>query len=101
MKIVINNCFGGFSVTEAVYNELGVKWDGYGYIENKDLGIESDDYHAYRQDTKLINAIEKVGLHESSGSCAELKIVDIPEDVDFYIHDYDGMETINEKHRSW
>ena len=32
---------------------------------------------------------------------SELKIVDIPEDVDWYIEEYDGREWVAERHRTW
>lgn len=106
MKIVINNDWGGFSVSEAVYKELGLKWDGYGYVDNEDLGIKGNgdylaDYHAYRADPRLIKAIEKIGLEKAEGGMARLKIVEIPDDVEWEIHDYDGCESVHEQHRSW
>ncbi len=104
MKVVINKCFGGFSLSEAVYTELGLKWDGYGYPDNDDFGIKTDSfdkYNLYRSDPKLIAAIEKVGIDKSGGSCASLSIVDIPDGVAFDIDEYDGQESIHETHRSW
>ena len=101
MKVVINRCWGGFSVSEAVYEELGIKWDKYGYLVNKDFGIEGDDYDAFRADPSLVKAVEKVGLENSSGSMANLAIVDITEGIDWYIHNYDGQETVHEGHDSW
>jgi len=92
MKIAVNRCWGGFGVSKAVYDELGMGWDGYGY----DFGEDSK-----RSDPKLIAAIEKLGTKESSGVHAEIEIVDVPDDVEWYIHDYDGMETVREKHRTW
>ncbi len=32
---------------------------------------------------------------------AELKIIDLPDDVNYQINDYDGHESIHEQHRSW
>lgn len=101
MKIVINKCYGGFSVSKKVYDELGLKWDGYGYISNDDLGITNGDYNAYRGDERLIKAIEKIGLKESSGELSELKIVEIPDGIEWYLDEYDGIESIHETHRSW
>ena len=101
MKIVINKCYGGFGLTEAVFKELGIPWDGYGYLDNGEIGIESDNWDAYRADTKLIAAIESVGIKESTGSHAELRIVDVPDGIEWFIDDYDGVETIREQHRSW
>jgi hypothetical protein len=101
MKIVINKCYGGFGLTKAVFDELGIKYDGYGYINNEDMGIQCDDYMAYRASPKLIEAIEKVGIKESTAPLAKLAIIEIPDDVDWEIDEYDGIETIHEKHRSW
>ena len=101
MKIAVNKCFGGFGVSEAVYKELGLDWDGYGYLENEDFGIESNNYREYRSHPKLIEAIEKIGEEESSGSLADVRIVDIPDDVEWEIDEYDGIETVHEVHRSW
>lgn len=101
MKIAINKCYGGFGLSKAVYAELGIKWDGYGYLKNEDLGITSDNYMAYRQDPRLIAAIEKVGEDEASGELAKVRVVEIPDGVEWEIDEYDGVETIHEKHRSW
>lgn len=101
MKIVINSCFGGFSLSKPVYDELGIEWDDFGYLRNKDLGISSENHNAYRSDPRLILAIEKVGIEKSGGFCAKLSIVDIPEGISWVIDDYDGCETVEEVHRSW
>lgn len=101
MKVVINTCFGGFSVTKDVYDELGLKWDKYGYLENEDFNIDSHDYNAYRSDQRLIAAIEKIGAKEASGSMASLRIVEIPDGVEWKIDNYDGNEHVAEKHRTW
>lgn len=101
MKIVINKCFGGFGLSKAVYKELGIKWDGYGYLSNDSLGIKDDNYYAFRSDKRLVDAVEKVGEEKASGELAELRVVEIPDDVEWEIDEYDGIESIHEKHRSW
>lgn len=101
MKIAVNKCYGGFSVSEAVLDELGLEYIGYGHLENNDFGIESDNYHEYRSNPKLIAAIEKLGTDKSSGMYANIEIVEIPDDIGWYIDIYDGLETIHEQHRSW
>jgi len=101
MKVAINKCFGGFGLSEAVFKELGFKWDGYGYLDNDSFGIKDDNYLAYRRNKKLIKAIEKVGEEKASGKMAMVRIVEIPNGVDWEINEYDGIETIHEKHRSW
>ena len=101
MKIVINRCFGGFGVTKAVYDELGLKWDNYGFLDNKAFDIESDNCMEYRANEYLINAIEKIGLKESADGCAKLKIIEIPDNIKWEIYEYDGLESIHEVHKSW
>jgi len=48
----------------------------------------------------LVQVVEEIG-EESYGGCAELKIVEIPDDIDFEIEEYDGMETVSERHQTW
>ena len=91
MKVVINKCFGGFSLSEKAYEYLGLEWDGFGY----------EFYHEEsRTDERLVKCVEELGA-EANGDCAELKVVEIPDDIDWYIHEYDGLESIHEYHRSW
>jgi len=48
----------------------------------------------------LIAVIEE--FKEASNSwAADIAIVEIPDDVEWYIHEYDGMEHVAEKHRTW
>ena len=101
MKIVLNKCYGVFGVSKAVYAELGLKWDGYGYLENETFGIESDNYLAYRKHQPLIEAVEKLGVEAASGSMAQLRVVKVPDGILWEIDEYDGIETLHEQHRSW
>jgi hypothetical protein len=65
-------------------------------------------YHKYslyahdfkRDDPILIKVIEELG-EKANGRFAELKIVEIPDNVDWEIDEYDGNETIDEVHKSW
>ncbi len=48
--------------------------------------------------------VKEVGLKESSGELAKLKIIEISDDVPkdgWIILDYDGVEWVAEKHRCW
>ena len=99
MKVVINICYGGFAVSEKVYEKLGLEWDGFGVLY--DYRDKFKDTISFRSCPELIKAIEEVGIEEASGYLAKLKIIEIPDDVDAYISDYDGWETVEEKHRSW
>lgn len=53
-----------------------------------------------RHDPNLIKAVEEL-KGKANGSHASLKIVSIPADVEYEIDEYDGNESIHEKHRSW
>jgi hypothetical protein len=91
MKVVINKCFGGFGLSKAAfnrYNELSPEKAVY-------------QFDIKRNDPFLIQAIEEIGVNASGLDYSELKIVDIPSDVSWYVDDYDGMETIRESHRTW
>lgn len=78
MKIVLNSCFGGFSVSQNVVRELGLK----------------SEYHANRQDPRLIEMVEK-DSKATSGWAASLRVVDIPEEAtDWELTEYDGIEGI-------
>jgi hypothetical protein len=101
MKVVKNICYGGFGISKAVFEKLGIEWKGYTYLNNKALDIKSDNWDAYRSDKRLISAIEEIGVDKASAEFAQLKIVEIPDGIEYEIDDYDGMETIREKHRSW
>lgn len=53
-----------------------------------------------RDDPILVEVVEELG-EEASGTFANLSVVEIPDDIDWEIDDYDGVETIHEKHRTW
>jgi len=91
-KIVINACHGGFGLSakaESKYRELA--------------GITDPDFCAGgipRDDEHLIAVVELMG-HKANGGHAELKIVDVPDDVNWYIEEYGGKEWVAERHRTW
>jgi len=53
-----------------------------------------------RTDPILVNVVEELG-EMANGPHAELKIVDVPDDVEWEIAEYDGIEWVAEKHRTW
>ena len=78
MKIVINDCFGGYGLSEDFLNKYGE--------EIEELG---------RNDPKLVSAVEEFGEEEASDFAAKLCIKEIPDDsTDYYIDEYDGAESI-------
>lgn len=54
-----------------------------------------------RSNEKLINLIEKYGEQNAGSRDNKLKVVDIPDDVDYQIYSNQFGEVIREKHRSW
>jgi hypothetical protein len=92
MKIVLNKCFGGYGLSKLAYKELGLEWDGFGYAY--------DDAEE-RTNKKLIKCIEKIGEKAASGELAYLRIIEIPDGIEFEIDNYDGVETVIEKGHSW
>ena len=63
-------------------------------------GLYLSQYDIERDDPILIQVIEEMGS-ESWGFAAELKIVEVPDDIQWEIDEYDGLESISEVHRRW
>lgn len=112
-KIAINRCFGGFGLShdaviryhELKGNTLVIEYDKPFDIYHYYLNEKTEDnywsaHDIPRDDPVLIQAIEELG-EKANGNFSELKIVEIPDDVEWYVYDYDGIEIVNERHRSW
>ena len=114
-KVVVNACFGGFGLSDKAisrYSEL----KGINLVPISDTnlsgrlhwyidGIEDNDHYFYdgdldRTDPFLVQVVEELG-YEANGNCARLRVADVPDDVNWYIDDYDGRETVREISRSW
>lgn len=69
------------------------------------LGEDFDKYHlylrdSYREDPTLIEVVEELG-EKASGLCGRLVVVEIPDDLDYVIDEYDGLETLHERVQEW
>jgi len=53
-----------------------------------------------RDDQKLAQVVEELGA-EANGHCAELKVIEIPDGVQWVIGQVDGVEQVSEVHRTW
>lgn len=74
----------------------------YDTVKEKDLLKDVGSYnYRGRVDADLVAVVEDLGSDEASDSCARLKVVDVPDDVDWTISDYDGYERVEEVHRTW
>ena len=117
-KIVINKVHGGFGLShEAIlrYHELsGTKiywqtmepsssWSPRIYYldpECTDANYWSDT-DILRDDPVLVRVVEEMGGEAAGSQHAHLKVVRIPADVDWIVQEYDGLEWIAERHRTW
>ena len=113
MKIVINGDYGGFSLSDEAILAYGRK-KGLNLVkdENTSWNISIfykgtpakenyfEDREIPRNDPDLVSVVEDLG-ESANGFAATLKIVEIPEDVDWYVEENDGREWVAEKHRTW
>jgi len=110
MKLVINACYGGFSLSRKAVllgREISgnPRWGGAciigdtrddGTMANRDYGFARVD----RDDEHLVDVVEKLGS-DASGSYAKLKVVEIPDGVSYEIEEHDGYEHVAETHQTW
>jgi hypothetical protein len=124
-KIVINTEHGGFQLSQKAIQKL-IDEHGYektsvnedGEYENPEADIVSDEgvfedkdltetylMHTFvdsvRADPSLVQVVEELGESEASGKLSQLKVVEVPDDVDWEIVNRDGLEHVAEKHRTW
>ena len=100
-KVVINVCYGGFSLSKEAQDMYCVQkgidpgeWNSYGFYEN------FHEYDLERDDPVLVDVVERLG-EQACGNYSSLKIVEIPEDVKWMVEEYDGAEWVAEVHRTW
>ncbi|KAE8558963.1 hypothetical protein [Paenibacillus polymyxa] len=125
MEIVINRCFGGFGLSTAAFHKLiELGWRVTVYTEDVEYAdptaelvdtrsldhndsffppysfIGDRDDKEIRTNKDVIAVVKALG-DKANGPCAELKIVEVPDDIEWIITDYDGLETVAEEHRVW
>jgi len=93
-QIVINAQHGGFSLSAEAMELYGAFC--------RDAGLEPTpwDWEIPRDSQQLLSVIACLG-ERASGPYSRLKIVEIPDDVVWNIHEYDGCEWVAEVHRTW
>lgn len=123
-KVVVNRCFGGFSISLAAARFMAARGNDAATAELAEYDAKIADpskmdelEHKYgprwfgygyagrdcgydRDDPDLVAAVEALG-DEANGSHARLQIVEIPDDVAWTVEEYDGNEHIAEEHRTW
>lgn len=123
MKVVINRCHGGFGISDeacqwlidnkgwtvTVYENGNYKnpdadlvradTAGYDFSEKYHL-VSDEDEQSLRSNKDLIEVVETLG-RKASAKLAALGIVEIPDNVDWEIGEYDGVEWVQETHQRW
>jgi hypothetical protein len=91
-RIVINDCYGGFGLSDRALTEY-----------KKLAGIADEDFYdreIARDDPYLVKVVKDMGM-SANGKFSNLKIVEVPADVEWILQEYDGAEWIAEAHRRW
>jgi hypothetical protein len=91
-RIVINDCYGGFGLSDRALAEY-----------KKLAGITDEDFYdreISRDDPYLVKVIKDMGM-SANGKFSNLKIVEVPADVEWIVQEYDGAEWVAEAHRRW
>jgi hypothetical protein len=131
MKLVINKCYGGFSLSAKASKRLaelqGRQCFFYsGHLdpqrvpdeEADGLFISAFDVPEYpkhedwdkhcldprpddRANPLLIQVVEEFGTEVASGPLAQLAFIEIPDGVAWELDNYFGIESVHEVHRSW
>jgi len=91
-KIVINTCYGGFGLSEESLED---------YKKRKNITDENFYHWDIPRDCPDLVAMVEEGGTDVDGIYSELKVVNVPDDVNWFIHEYDGMEHVAERHRTW
>jgi len=116
LNVVINSKYGGFGISDFAFEkliELGWKDSSDPLNNETDILILHTPQMEYFFSTKwrnnlkelrthkdLISVVEELG-QEANGDFANLKVIEIPDDVDWDIDDCEGKEWVFEKHRYW
>lgn len=112
-KVVINGDFGGFGLSKDAFRLYGKKAglnlvedepDRFGFVHFYRDQIHDDNYFSEydieRSCPYLVATVEELGV-KANGRYSSLKVVEIPEEVEFQIQEYDGKEWVAEVHRTW
>jgi hypothetical protein len=90
MKIVINACHGGFGLSEKALE-----------IYRKEVNdTEADEWDIPRDHPVLVRLVQEL-RDEVNTRFSELKVVEIPDGIEWTICEYDGLEWVAEAHRTW
>lgn len=92
-QIVINSTYGAFNLSAKALSE-------YRTLANIPMTESLDCADIKRDDIFLVQVVDTL-KEEANGRFSQLKIVEIPSNIDWYIEELDGSEWISEHHRTW
>jgi hypothetical protein len=75
--------------------------DEHGVVEKFPDDAYWSEYSLDRTDPALVQTVEALGSPAASGAHAKLAVVEIPDGVEWELDEYDGVEHVAEKHRTW
>lgn len=111
MKIVINRCYGGFSISRACATYMAARGHRLAAMELAESAANNGRWYGYgptdtgenyaRTDPLLIEAVETLGTQTASGEMARLEVVHVPDSIEWVIEEIGGFEHVAEKHRHW
>jgi hypothetical protein len=87
-EVVINRFYGGFALSDEAHQLYEVYASAPSTFE-----IKRDSEH-------LVRVVRELG-NKASGDRSDLKVVQIPDDIEWTVEEYDGVEWVAEKHRTW
>lgn len=87
MKVLYNTCYGGFNFSKQFVEEFNKR--------HPDRPKKLEEWHDERIDPDIIALFEEKGSDWSSGAYSKLDMDEIPDDVEFRIREYDGMESVS------
>ena len=116
MKVVINDCYGGFDLSERAimryaeikgiklyknYIEYGIAYTTQPAKTNKEIDQFFWSVHRiHRDDPALVQVVEELG-RSANTQVSFLKVIDIPEGIEWDLEEHAGNEWIAEAHRTW
>lgn len=88
-KIIINQCYGGWSLSNEAIEEYKKRSGTTKMIHSYCEELRDDPILV-----EVVDAMIKEGKR-AGGSCASLSVVGIPDEYDYWIDEYDGIEGIH------
>jgi hypothetical protein len=100
MKIVINSRLGGFSITRDIGKRMGTPdVDSWKMGCNEYFGIKNGHFREFRTHPVLVSAVEE--CKEAGENIGDLKVIDIPDDAQWSIGEYEGIEYVYDIRHYW